>query len=121
MYGLGMTQMTQGYQLDHSLLIRLFKSVLDNVLLDHGELLHNFLPLAVHLPDTQGHAGLVSETCTPPLKVIRQACKISLFVFVSCWAWTSDQGLGLGLLNFNDQSKSTILICLKSVCFVDWE
>ena len=40
--------MTQGYQLDQSLPLRLFKSVFDNVLLEHGG--HpTVLPLAVHL------------------------------------------------------------------------
>ena len=41
--------MTQGYQLEQSLpLNRLFKSVSDNILLEHGGLPH-VLPLAVHL------------------------------------------------------------------------
>ena len=45
------------------------KTVLDNVLLDHGGL-PCVLPFAVHLdlghlPDTQGYLGLLSEPCTP--------------------------------------------------------
>ena len=52
-----MTQ-AQGYELDQSLLLRLFKIVPDSVLLEHGEL-PCVLPLTVHLdlghlPDTQG-------------------------------------------------------------------
>ena len=38
--------MIQDYQLDHSLSLRLYKSVFDNVLLEHVALLH-VLPLAV--------------------------------------------------------------------------
>ena len=46
-----------------------FKTVLDNVLLDHGGL-PCVLPFSVHLdlghlPDTQGYLGLISEPCTP--------------------------------------------------------
>ena len=44
-YGL---RMTQGYQLDHSLLQRLLKHFFDNVLLEHVGLIL-VLPLAVHL------------------------------------------------------------------------
>ena len=45
------------------------KTVLDNVLLDHGGL-PCLLPITVHLnlghpPDTQGYLGLLSEPCTP--------------------------------------------------------
>ena len=40
--------MTQDYQMDHSLSLRLLKPFFDNVLLEHGELPH-VLPLAVHL------------------------------------------------------------------------
>ena len=48
--------MTQGYQLDQSLSLRLIKIVLDDVLLEHGGL-PCVLPFAVHLdlghlPDT---------------------------------------------------------------------
>ena len=60
--------MTQGYQLDLSLQLRLFRCVFDNVILEHGEL-PCVLPLAVHLdfghlPDNQGYLGLLSEPCT---------------------------------------------------------
>ena len=42
--------MTQGYQLDQSIPLRLYKSVFDNVLLEHGGLLTtHVLPFAVHL------------------------------------------------------------------------
>ena len=59
---------TQGYQLDLSLQLRLFRCVFDNVILEHGEI-PCVLPLAVHLdlghlPDNQGYLRLLSEPCT---------------------------------------------------------
>ena len=61
--------MIQGYQMDQSLSLRLIKSVLDNVLLEHGGL-PCVLPFAVHLdlghlPDTQGYLELLTEHCAP--------------------------------------------------------
>ena len=59
--------MTQGYQLDHSLSQRLSKHYFDNVVFEHVGLIR-VLPLAVHmdfvhLSDTQGYLGLLSELC----------------------------------------------------------
>ena len=61
--------MTQSYQLDQSLSLRLFKSVLDNVLLEHGGL-PCVLPFSVHLdlgqlPDTQGYSGFYLKIVFP--------------------------------------------------------
>ena len=44
--------MTQGYQMDHSLPLRLFKCVFDNVLLEHGELPSVLLLLSTWTWDT---------------------------------------------------------------------
>ena len=73
-YGLGTGDdgMTQGYQQNHSLSLKLFKPFFDNDLLKHGRLPH-VLPLAVHLdlghlPDTQGYLGLLSEKHVLPLR-----------------------------------------------------
>ena len=55
--------------LNHVIPLRPFKTVLHNVLLDHGGL-PCVLPFTVHLdlghlPDTQGYLGLLSEPCSP--------------------------------------------------------
>ena len=39
---------TWGFYLNHLILLRPFKSVFDNILLEHG-VLHHVLPLAVHV------------------------------------------------------------------------
>ena len=56
---------TWGFYLNHLIPLRPFKSVFDNVLLEHGGL-HCVLPFAVHTdlghpPDTQEYLGLLSE------------------------------------------------------------
>ena len=80
-YGLGLTQ---GYQLDPSLSLRLLKPFFDNVLLEHGGLSH-VLPLAVYL--------VVHKILETP-----QAQVLGLF-------WDSD--FGIGLVNVSD------LVCLR--------
>ena len=54
-----------GFYLNHVIPLRPFKTVLDNVLLEHGGL-HCVLPCAVHPdlghpPDSQEYLGLLSE------------------------------------------------------------
>ena len=66
--------MIQGYQLDHSQSLRLLKTFVDNVLLEHGGL-PNVLPLAVHLDQ-----GLLILECRYVL-VFKQLVLILLFMY----------------------------------------
>ena len=65
---------TWGFYLNHVIPLRPFKTVLANVLLEHGAdgALPCVLPFIVHLdlghpPDTQRYLGLLSEPCTQNL------------------------------------------------------
>ena len=49
------------FYLKHVIPLRSFKTVLDNVLLDHGVLIFAVHLDLGHLPDTQGYLGLLSE------------------------------------------------------------
>ena len=64
--------MTQSYQLDQQLSLRL----LDNVILD----LPCVLPYAVHVDlehlETQGYMGLLSEPCTPVVTITQDHLKL---------------------------------------------
>ena len=60
---------TWGFYLNHLIPLRPFKSVFDNVLLEHGGLPFIF-PFNVHLDfehhcNTQWYLGLLSEPCNP--------------------------------------------------------
>ena len=68
-----MLRSTWGFYLNHghqSLTLRLLKSDLEHVLIEHGEQPCGVLPFAFHLDlgcllETQEYLGLLSEPCSP--------------------------------------------------------